>query len=150
MKIESFKVRPRYVIVRLSDSKHTFWPIRRSNLWDFALDLEKILNDHGFQCVMPKSIPALRENFRGFLGIEDIQIQDARAFELEHKERTAAGEHMAGGKWYMELIVNNAENCCAFDTLEELFQIVFQICMREGAIVIAGKSSVTAMIGARA
>lgn len=148
MRIQGFRCRPHMVTVRLGDAKHVVWPLRADNLWDFTLDLEKVLNGYGIGVVVPKAIPLMRDNFRAHLKIQEIQIQDAQEFAKEHKERTRAGEHLAGGAWYLEAIINDTENCCGFNTLEDLFQLMFSICMREGAHVIAGKSeTVPGLVG---
>lgn len=148
MKIRNFYVRKKMVLFRLEDQLQTTFALSRANLWDMTLNLEHVLGDLGFAAVMPPGIPKLRQNFREHLAIQDLEIQDSGTFAKEHTERTRAGEHLGGGAWYFRIIVNDTENEGAFNTLGDFFQLLFSICMREGAYVIPGKSqTVPGLVG---
>ena len=136
MKLKSIKTRAGWVIVTLGNDKTYRLP--STDLWELGVALEGIFTDNQLLAVVPASIaPELVPDFRDRLKASTFYIQDRDLVDRkELAERRLAGKHVAGGKWFAEITINDIATDCQFTTLEELYQVVYQLIYRECTMLI--------------
>lgn len=136
MKIEAVRMRPTRIEIVIDESRHTSWSIPRHDLWVVGVTLEHILVEHDVLAHIPGKPPVFQPGWREHLQLSSITIEPVVEWAGEVRERNAAGLHTAGGLWMAEIEINGTITECNFDTLEDLYQLVFQIICREASTMI--------------
>lgn len=147
MQISQIRATPTHIRVRLVGSPLTY-KLPRGDLYGFAMGIEELLLDHGIAAVIPP-MPAFRPDWREFLQLSEIHLQDADSFNREAQERNEEAARssrrngephrwQAGGAWYAEVVVNGIPNDLSFNTVEEFFTLLMQIIIRECAVMVGG------------
>ena len=112
------------------------------------MTLEHILSEHGILAVIPGKPPLFQPGWREHLQLSSIYIEPFAEWAKEVQQRNAAGLHQAGGLWMAEIEVNGAITECSFNTLEDLYQLVFQIISREASAMIGiPRGTIAGLVG---
>lgn len=144
MKITAIHHRSRLRILELTIEDGRVWGMPYTDLFDVGIGLEAILAEYGVGSIVPKAGP-LKAGWREALQISSMRIQDLESWKARDVvERNLEAAHTvgrprhwhAGGAWYAEIVVNDIPTDCCFNTVEEFFQIVYQIIRRETDLMI--------------